>query len=48
MKNDFTRFGKKKKAKVLAKEDTKNNNKKKKSGILPEGWEMLFEEYLLD
>ena len=47
MKNDFTRFGKKKKAKVLAKEDTKNN-KKKKSGILPEGWEMLFEEYLLD
>ena len=45
MKNDFTRFGKKKKAKVLAKEDTKNN---KKSGILPEAWEMLFEEYLLD
>ena len=47
MKNDFTRFGKKKKAKVLAKEDTKNS-KKKKSGILPEGLETLFEEYLLD
>ena len=45
MKNDFTRFGKKKKAIVLAKEDTKNNQK---NGILPEGWQMLFEEYLLD
>ena len=47
MKSDFTRFGKKKKPKFWPKKILKIA-KKKKSGILPEGLETLFEEYLLD